>query len=64
MKHKLILLLIAIFGICFFSDLKSQQIIVSGIVSDGSGEPLIGASVVVKGTTNGVVADINGRYQL
>lgn len=37
---------------------------VSGIVKDESGEPVIGANVVVKGTTNGTVTDMNGRYSL
>ena len=37
---------------------------VSGIVKDERGEPVIGANVVVKGTTNGTVTDMNGRYNL
>lgn len=36
----------------------------SGIVKDEMGEPVIGANVVVKGTTNGTVTDMNGRYNL
>lgn len=37
---------------------------VSGIVKDERGEPVIGANVVVKGTTSGTVTDMNGRYSL
>lgn len=37
---------------------------ISGIVTDGTDEPLIGVSVVVKGTTNGTSTDVNGRYVL
>lgn len=37
---------------------------ISGIVKDESGEPVIGANVIEKGTTNGVVTDIDGRYSL
>lgn len=37
---------------------------VRGIVSDETGEPLIGASVVFKGTTIGAVTDINGQFSL
>ena len=37
---------------------------VSGTVSDADGEPLIGAFVVVKGTTDGTSTDIDGKYQL
>lgn len=37
---------------------------VSGVVTDTSGESIIGASVVVKGTTNGTVTDLDGRYYI
>lgn len=33
-----------------------------GVVKDSSGEPIIGASVVVKGTSNGVITDIDGNF--
>ena len=35
---------------------------VSGTIVDATGEAVIGASVVVKGTSNGTVSDFNGRY--
>lgn len=35
-----------------------------GVVKDSSGEPIIGASVVVKGTSNGVITDIDGNFSL
>jgi hypothetical protein len=37
---------------------------VSGIVTDESGEPLPGATVMIKGTTIGVATDIDGKYSL
>lgn len=37
---------------------------VSGTVDDESGEPLIGASVRLKGTKNAVVTDIDGKYRI
>jgi TonB-linked SusC/RagA family outer membrane protein len=37
---------------------------ITGTVKDNSGEPVIGASVVVKGTTVGTVTDANGRFSL
>ena len=37
-----------------------QSINVTGLVVDATGEPIIGASVVEKGTTNGIVTDIDG----
>ena len=40
------------------------QGVVTGKVTDKSGEPLVGAGVVVKGTTTGAVTDLDGVYQL
>jgi len=38
---------------------------VSGTITDGeSGEPLIGATIMAKGTTTGVIADMDGHFQL
>lgn len=37
---------------------------ISGTIVDATGEPIIGASVIVKGTTNGTVTDFNGDYSL
>lgn len=41
-----------------------QTITVTGLVVDAVGEPIIGASVVEKGTTNGIVTDIDGKFTL
>ncbi len=37
---------------------------VTGTVADQKGEPMVGASILVKGTTTGVVSDIDGKYSL
>lgn len=37
---------------------------VSGQIIDETGEPLIGVNVLVKGTTNGVITDLDGNYTL
>lgn len=37
---------------------------VSGMVSDTKGEPLIGASILVKGTVTGTVTDFDGKYSI
>ncbi|MDR1502664.1 MAG: mucoidy inhibitor MuiA family protein [Prevotella sp.] len=37
---------------------------VSGVVLENSGEPLVGVTVVVKGTTIGTVTDLDGRFSL
>ena len=53
--------------ILFFVSLQlsfAQKISVSGIVKDDKGEPLIGVMVLIKGTTNGAVTDIDGEYKL
>lgn len=42
--------------------MQSRQI--SGQVVDGNGDPVIGASVLVKGTSNGTITDIDGKFQL
>ena len=42
----------------------AQQISVKGIVKDTAGDPIIGANVVVKGTTNGVITDFDGNFRL
>lgn len=42
----------------------AQGITVSGTVSDNTGEPLIGVTVLVGGSTNGTATDIDGRYIL
>lgn len=42
----------------------SAQTTVSGHVKDDTGEDIIGASVIVKGTQNGTVTDFDGKFQL
>ncbi len=37
---------------------------VSGLVTDSNGEPMIGVSILVKGTTLGTVTEIDGRYSI
>lgn len=43
---------------------QAQKITVNGIVIDQEETPLIGASVVLKGTSNGVITDINGNFTM
>ena len=44
--------------------LSAQSIQVSGIVTDTSGESIIGASVLEVGTTNGAITDLDGKFML
>ncbi|WP_299233099.1 carboxypeptidase-like regulatory domain-containing protein, partial [uncultured Bacteroides sp.] len=41
-----------------------QQKTINGKVLDATGEPIIGANVLVKGTTNGTITDIDGNFTL
>ena len=45
-------------------ELQQAKKKVTGIVKDQNGEPIIGANVVEKGTTNGTVTDVDGKYSL
>lgn len=42
----------------------AQQLNVTGNVKDALGEYIIGASVLVKGTTNGTITDIDGNFSV
>lgn len=42
----------------------AQGKLVTGVVKDQSGEPLIGVNVMEKGTTNGSITDIDGKYSV
>lgn len=44
--------------------LVMQAGMVKGVVVDTTGEPVIGANVMVKGTTNGTITDIDGKFTL
>lgn len=57
-------LLTMIVGLFLSVDAFAQQITVKGLVKDNTGEPIIGANVVVKGTTNGTITDFDGNFQL
>jgi TonB-linked SusC/RagA family outer membrane protein len=60
MRNFVLLLGFFLSSIC----LAQAQRVVSGTVTDDSGEPLIGASVLAVGTTVGTVTDFNGAYTL
>ena len=46
------------------SEVIQQNAQCKGVVTDAVGEPIIGASIVVKGTTNGTVSDYDGYFVL
>ena len=43
---------------------QQQTVTVSGVVKDRKGEPIIGANIMEKGTTNGTITDFDGKYTL
>ena len=58
MKRALLLLLVT----CLVTVVHGQM--VKGLVSSSEGEPLVGATVLVKGTTTGTVTDLDGHYEI
>ncbi|WP_235848791.1 TonB-dependent receptor [Parabacteroides timonensis] len=46
----------------FKSVQQSNQ--VTGIVTDANGDPIIGANVIEKGTTNGIISDLDGKFSI
>ena len=56
---KIFTLLFLVLSVSLFAQ---QQ--VSGVVVDGNGEPVIGASVQAKGTTQGTISDYDGKFEM
>lgn len=50
--------------LCFPVGMQAQNQTISGTVVDTADEPLIGVSVIVKGTTTGTITDIDGKFSL
>lgn len=61
MKKYLLFFLVSLFSSV---GLMAQQITVSGVVTDALHEPIIGASVIEVGTTNGMVTNLDGKFTL
>lgn len=57
-------LLLCLVGMLMAVQGFAQAITVKGVVKDKTGEPVIGANVVVKGTTNGCITDFDGNFSL
>lgn len=57
-------LLVFLAGILMSVQAFSQSITVNGVVKDKTGEAVIGANIVVKGTTNGTITDFDGNFTL
>ncbi len=46
----------------FENSMLKQGITITGTITDETGDPVTGVNVVIKGTMNGVVSDLNGKY--
>ena len=55
-------LIVGLLCICSTAATFAQTATVSGVVKDDTGEPVIGAGVLVKGTTLGTITDIDGQF--
>jgi TonB-dependent starch-binding outer membrane protein SusC len=49
-------------GIVSADDLQQKQ--VTGTIKDAAGNPLVGVNIVEKGTLNGAISDVNGKFSL
>jgi len=64
-KNKLIRLATVLLPMLFFSLWSfGQSNLVQGTVKDEAGAPMIGVNVIIQGTTQGAVTDVNGTYRL
>lgn len=59
-NHRWLLIIVGL----MVSIISHAQTLVKGTVVDTNGEPIIGASVLEKGTSNGTVSDIDGHFKL
>lgn len=57
-------LLLYLVGILMAAQSFAQSITVNGVVKDKTGESVIGANVLIKGTTNGTITDFDGNFTL
>lgn len=57
-------MMVCLIGMLLPMCIFAQQITVQGVVKDQTGETVIGASVMEKGTTNGTITGIDGDFSL
>ena len=62
MKHLKVMILLFLAGLPL--SLMAQVSEINGVVKDGAGEPLIGVSVIVKGSKVGTATDVDGHFSL
>lgn len=62
MVKKLLLFVVVVLGLAAYAAAQNRP--VSGTVTDPQGDPVIGAAVVIEGTTVGVATDADGKFTL
>lgn len=62
--HLFRLITVMLFFVICTGSLFAQERTITGSVVDKDGNPLPGVSIVIKGTTSGIITDINGKYTL
>lgn len=63
-KNRSIYMILNLFLLLGSASLFAQQMDIIGTITDGSGQPLPGANVLVKGTTTGTQSDFDGNYAI
>ena len=62
MLKKIVTTLLVVLGLC--TAINAQEVEVKGTVTDQAGEPVVGASIMVEGTTDGTSSDVDGHYSI
>ncbi|NJN24654.1 MAG: SusC/RagA family TonB-linked outer membrane protein [Cyclobacteriaceae bacterium] len=62
MRNLLLITMIALFSVSI--SFGQERVVTGKVAETGTGDPIPGANVVVKGTSNGTVTDIDGKYSL
>ena len=50
--------------VSFGQTILAQELTVTGTVTDKNGIPIPGANILIKGTSSGIVTDVNGKYSI
>ncbi|MCQ2974833.1 MAG: TonB-dependent receptor [Bacteroidales bacterium] len=61
---KYVAILLLLFGVFFTENVSAQNIMVSGTIFEEGGEPAIGATIQIKGSTVGTITDLDGKFKL
>lgn len=63
-KANRVIMLLVMLVLASTMSIFAQNKSINGVVTSQSGEPIIGATVLLKGSTSGTITDINGRFEI